>query len=68
MHHVLRGVELCHSTLATEVVAPTVSPMESRFFILEKALYEIYYEAANRPDLLPVPVAGLAAFIQSALP
>ena len=36
-----------------------------RFFILEKALYEICYEAANRPDWLPVPVAGLAAFIHS---
>ena len=36
-----------------------------RFFILEKALYEICYEAANRPDWLVVPVAGLAAFLQS---
>jgi predicted trehalose synthase len=36
-----------------------------RFFIFEKALYEICYEAANRPDWLVVPVAGLAAFLQS---
>ncbi len=36
-----------------------------RFFILEKALYEICYEAANRPDWLIVPVSGLAAFLQS---
>ena len=29
-------------------------------FLLEKAAYEVGYEAANRPDWLGVPVAGLA--------
>jgi maltose alpha-D-glucosyltransferase/alpha-amylase len=29
-------------------------------FVLEKAAYEIAYEAANRPDWIRVPVAGLA--------
>jgi len=29
-------------------------------FILEKAAYEVAYEAANRPDWIGVPVAGLA--------
>jgi len=30
------------------------------FFTLEKAAYEIAYEAANRPDWLPIPLRGLA--------
>jgi maltose alpha-D-glucosyltransferase/alpha-amylase len=29
------------------------------FFLLEKAVHEIEYELANRPDWLRVPVAGL---------
>jgi maltose alpha-D-glucosyltransferase/alpha-amylase len=29
-------------------------------FVLEKAAYEIAYEAANRPDWIGVPIAGLA--------
>ncbi|WGS22234.1 MULTISPECIES: maltose alpha-D-glucosyltransferase [unclassified Bradyrhizobium] len=29
------------------------------FFLLEKALYEIEYELANRPDWLRIPLAGL---------
>ncbi|MEO1017877.1 MAG: alpha-amylase, partial [Pseudomonadota bacterium] len=29
------------------------------FFILEKALYEISYEAANRPDWLAIPLTGV---------
>ena len=29
-------------------------------FLLEKAAYEVAYEAANRPDWIDVPVAGLA--------
>ena len=35
-----------------------VSQRLLRFFILEKAIYEIGYELANRPDWLGVPVAG----------
>jgi maltose alpha-D-glucosyltransferase/alpha-amylase len=30
-----------------------------QFFAFEKALYELRYEAANRPDWLPIPVKGL---------
>ncbi|MBK5958790.1 maltose alpha-D-glucosyltransferase [Rhodoplanes elegans] len=31
-----------------------------RFFIVEKAVYEVGYEFANRPDWVHVPLAGLA--------
>ena len=31
------------------------------FFLIEKAAYEIAYEAANRPSWLPIPLAGLFA-------
>ena len=29
------------------------------FFMVEKALYEICYEAANRPDWIQIPLAGV---------
>ncbi|HEX2139078.1 MAG TPA: putative maltokinase, partial [Woeseiaceae bacterium] len=29
-------------------------------FLLEKAAYEVRYEAANRPDWVPIPLAGLS--------
>jgi maltose alpha-D-glucosyltransferase/alpha-amylase len=41
------------------------SPEDARrlldLFLLEKAAYEVCYEAANRPTWLPVPLQGLAA-------
>ena len=30
------------------------------FFLVEKAAYEVAYEAANRPAWLAIPVSGLA--------
>jgi maltose alpha-D-glucosyltransferase/alpha-amylase len=35
-------------------------------FLLEKALYEIRYEAANRPGWLGIPVRGLASVLDDA--
>jgi maltose alpha-D-glucosyltransferase / alpha-amylase len=35
--------------------------------LLEKAAYEVNYEAANRPTWLSVPVAGLATLAQRVL-
>jgi maltose alpha-D-glucosyltransferase/alpha-amylase len=35
-----------------------------RFFLLEKALYEIEYELANRPDWLHVPLSGALRILQ----
>jgi maltose alpha-D-glucosyltransferase/alpha-amylase len=34
-------------------------------FVLDKALYEIVYEAANRPSWLRIPVAGLRTVLNS---
>ena len=36
-------------------------------FTLEKAAYEIAYEAANRPDWLAVPTRGLASAVERIL-
>jgi len=35
-------------------------------FELEKALYELRYELDNRPDWVPIPVAGITRLIQAA--
>ena len=34
-----------------------------RAFAIEKAAYEIVYEAANRPDWIDIPLRGLAALV-----
>nr|WP_175002185.1 maltose alpha-D-glucosyltransferase [Burkholderia lata] len=36
-------------------------------FLIDKASYELCYEAANRPDWLSVPVGGLAALVERLL-
>ena len=33
------------------------------FFLIEKALYELKYELANRPDWVEIPVRGLLALL-----
>jgi trehalose synthase-fused probable maltokinase len=34
-------------------------------FELEKAIYELQYELDNRPDWLPIPVAGIVRLLES---
>jgi trehalose synthase-fused probable maltokinase len=36
-----------------------------RFFMLEKALYEIAYELANRPDWVAIPLRGVLALLDA---
>jgi maltose alpha-D-glucosyltransferase/alpha-amylase len=38
------------------------------FFVIEKAAYEVNYEAANRPNWLGIPVTGLARVAAHLLP
>jgi maltose alpha-D-glucosyltransferase/alpha-amylase len=33
-------------------------------FLVEKASYEVRYEAANRPDWLPIPLQGLSNLVE----
>jgi len=37
------------------------------FFLIEKAAYELAYEAANRPAWLPIPVNGLSRLAERIL-
>ncbi len=48
--------------------APESSRTLLDLFLLEKAAYEISYEAAHRPAWLPVPLSGLAALAARLLP
>ena len=36
-----------------------------RFFLLEKALYEMTYEMANRPDWIEIPLRGVLDELQA---
>ena len=40
-------------------VTPEAEPAMLDLFLLEKAAYEIRYEAGNRPDWLSIPLRGL---------
>jgi trehalose synthase-fused probable maltokinase len=37
-----------------------------RFFVLERAVYEVGYEIANRPDWVSIPVRGILALLGAA--
>jgi hypothetical protein len=37
-----------------------------RFFVLQKAVYEVGYEIANRPDWVSIPVRGILALLDAA--
>jgi maltose alpha-D-glucosyltransferase/alpha-amylase len=44
----------------TQWVSPQAEPALLDLFLLEKAAYEIRYEAANRPAWIGIPLAGVA--------
>jgi maltokinase len=55
-----------------ETIEPTLVPTGESFdrllaiFELEKAVYELRYELDNRPDWVPIPVAGIVRLLESA--
>jgi maltose alpha-D-glucosyltransferase / alpha-amylase len=49
----------------TAVEDRAVNKQLLNLLLIEKAAYEINYEAASRPAWLPVPLAGLAALTQN---
>ena len=60
-----RGVRAASPTLA---LTPEVQRSLLDLFLLEKAAYEIDYEAANRPTWLSVPLRGLVNVVRRLLP
>ena len=48
--------------------APHYSGPLLDLFVLEKAAYEVAYEAANRPDWLPIPLIGLGTAASRLIP
>lgn len=55
----LAAAEGCPGCAAT----PEETVRLVRFFMLEKALYEVAYELANRPDWVEIPLAGVLAIL-----
>jgi maltokinase len=55
-----------------ETIDPALVPSGESFdrllaiFELEKAVYELRYELDNRPDWVPIPVAGIVRLLESA--
>lgn len=47
---------------------PTHAAGLLRLFLLEKSLYEVSYELANRPDWLAIPVSGVLALLDETGP
>ena len=52
---------------ATKGVLPDLDRRLIDLFTLEKAAYEVAYEAANRPEWLPIPLRGLAGLAAQVL-
>ena len=50
-----------------ETIGHPVNERLLDLFLIDKAAYELAYEAAYRPTWLPVPLAGLSALAQRAL-
>src|SRR5205085_1718866 len=53
-------------------IDPALVPVGENFerllaiFELEKAVYELRYELDNRPDWVPIPVAGIVRLLEAA--
>ncbi|HEX5320196.1 MAG TPA: maltose alpha-D-glucosyltransferase [Stellaceae bacterium] len=56
----LAAYRAAHDESGRRWVSPASEPALLDLFLLEKAAYEICYEAANRPSWIDIPVEGLA--------
>ena len=59
LDHYLESVEANLLPMGEAAVANLLSVFE-----LEKAVYELRYELDNRPDWVPIPVAGIERILQ----
>ena len=57
----LAAYRAVHDTTETRWASPEAEPVLLDLFLVQKAAYEIRYEAANRVTWLAVPMRGLAA-------
>ncbi len=60
LEHYLATIDLALLPAGESAIANLLS-----IFELEKAIYELQYELDNRPDWLPIPVAGIARLLES---
>ena len=63
------GCATAPSAHSSTPIARAARPRENAdlldFFLIEKAAYELAYEAANRPAWLPIPIKGLADLVRA---
>jgi maltose alpha-D-glucosyltransferase/alpha-amylase len=58
-HHFLEGYSKSAAGLASVPADEKTRRALLDLFLIEKALYELRYEAANRPDWITIPLRGL---------
>ncbi|HEX4779395.1 MAG TPA: alpha-amylase, partial [Usitatibacter sp.] len=63
-HHFLQGYAKAAEGLASLPAKPEALRGLLDLFLIEKALYELRYESANRPDWIEIPLAGLLEIAQ----
>ena len=63
----LAGYRESQQTETGHAHAPPLNPDLLDLFLMEKAAYEVAYEAANRPSWIDVPLHGLAERIRHLL-
>jgi maltose alpha-D-glucosyltransferase/alpha-amylase len=63
-HHFLEGYLKSAQGLASVPAAPQSFRALVDLFVLEKALYELRYEIANRPEWIAIPARGLLELAQ----
>ncbi|HXF78174.1 MAG TPA: putative maltokinase, partial [Usitatibacter sp.] len=63
-HHFLQGYAKAAEGLASLPASGKDLHALLELFLVEKALYELRYEAANRPDWIEIPLAGLLEIAQ----